>query len=97
MAIYAVTYYYTDDPDGRDTHRAAHRAYMASLGERGANVVSGPFGAGERPGALFLVRGADRDEVVAAFAQDPFQVNGLVETVSVVEWIPMSGELAPRF
>ncbi|MFC7471836.1 hypothetical protein ACFQVA_36435 [Actinomadura keratinilytica] len=50
MPIYAVTYTYADDSAAaRDTHRPAHRAYLATLSEQGINLVSGPFGADEPP------------------------------------------------
>lgn len=97
MTVYAITYRYTEDAAGRNTHRASHKEFLAALGEKGILRVSGPFGADETPGALLLVSAESKDAALVATKEDPFQRNGLVAEVTVQEWIPMTGPLAGDF
>ncbi|MEU8484795.1 MULTISPECIES: YciI family protein [unclassified Streptomyces] len=96
MPIYAVTYTYTDDSAARDAVRPAHREFLGALVEQGINLVSGPFAAGEAPGALLLFRAADKQAALAVTETDPFRVQGLVSDVSVQEWTPVIGPLADQ-
>ena len=98
MAIYAVTYTYAaNSTEARDQHRPAHREDVGKLSEEGVNLVSGPFGPGDAPGALLLLR-ADSAEAALAYTEpDPFRTEGLVSDVSVREWIPVVGPLAKEF
>jgi uncharacterized protein YciI len=98
LAVYAVTYTYAENSaDARDQHRPAHRAYLDELSTQGVNLVSGPFGAEDAPGALLLFRADSAKEVLAYTEPDPFRVEGLVSDVSVREWIPVLGPLAKEF
>ncbi|MEB3370485.1 YciI family protein [Saccharopolyspora mangrovi] len=94
MAVYAVTYHYTDDSAGRDEHRSAHKEFLSELGRRGINMCSGPFGPQEAAGALLLISATSRDEAVACTEEDPFRRHGLVAEVTVREWVPLLGRLA---
>jgi uncharacterized protein YciI len=94
MAIFAVTYTYTDDTARIDEHRPAHREYLDDLGERGINLCSGPFGPDERPGGLLLLRAESKADVLRLTEDDPFRRNGVVTEVSAREWIPVLGRLA---
>ncbi|WP_406109595.1 YciI family protein [Streptomyces sp. NBC_01003] len=96
MPIYAVTYTYTDDSAARGELHPAHREFLGTLVEQGINLVSGPFVAGEAPGALLLFRAADKQAALAATDKDPFRVQGLVRDVSVQEWKPVLGPLADQ-
>ncbi|MFF1356708.1 YciI family protein [Streptomyces sp. NPDC058297] len=96
MPVFAVTYTYIDDTAARDAVRPAHREFLGALVEQGINLVSGPFAAGEAPGALFLFRAADKQSALAATEQDPFRVQGLVSDVSAREWTPVIGPLADQ-
>lgn len=96
MPVYAVTYTYTDDTAGRDTHRPAHKDFLGALAQQGVNLCSGPFGTGEEPGALLLIRAADKTAALAATEQDPFRVRGLVSAVEARAWTPVLGPLAAR-
>ncbi|WP_425840915.1 YciI family protein [Streptomyces fractus] len=96
MPLYAVTYTYTDDTAGRDTHRPAHKEFLGALAEQGVNLCSGPFAEDEDPGALLLIRAADKAAALAATAQDPFRVQGLVSAVEARAWTPVLGPLAER-
>jgi uncharacterized protein YciI len=97
MPVFAVTYRYTDDADARSAIRPSHREYLRGLAEQGVLVVSGPYAATEAPGALLLFRAGSKDEALAATAQDPFRVEGVVSEVTVTEWEPASGPLAEHF
>ncbi|WP_434159145.1 hypothetical protein C5142_05130 [Rhodococcus sp. BGS-1C] len=93
MALFAVAYTYSPAmTDGRDTHRATHRAWLGELLERGVLVSSGPYTDGS--GALILVEGTDVASVRELFAQDPFAVENLIEESSITEWKPVMGAFA---
>ncbi|NIL75684.1 YciI family protein [Rhodococcus sp. B10] len=93
MALFSVVYTYSPSTtDGRDTHRATHREWLRDLLEKKTLVSSGPFADGS--GALIIVEGTDQESVVELFAQDPFQVENLVEASVVTEWTPVMGAFA---
>lgn len=94
MAVYAVTYHYTDDSAGRDEYRPAHKEFLSDLAGRGINLCSGPFGPQDPAGALLLIRASSHDEAVARTEDDPFRRHGLVAEVTVQEWVPVLGRLA---
>ena len=90
MPLIAVTYTYSPTTsEGRDRHRAAHRAWLAELLERKVLVSSGPYADGS--GALILAEGSDAETVRTLFAQDPFAVENLLESASFDEWTPVMG------
>lgn len=94
MAVYAVTYTYVEDSDAaRDEHRPAHREYLNGLSEKGVNLVSGPFGPQDAPGALLLFRAGSAEEVHSLVEADPFVVEGVVADVQVREWVAVLGPL----
>jgi hypothetical protein len=97
MPVFAVTYRYVDDPLARDAVRPAHRRFLRGLAERGALLVSGPYAAAEEPGALLVLRGASKDEVLALLAGDPFAVQGIVTATTAIEWEPVTGALSGYF
>ncbi|MGA9872716.1 MAG: YciI family protein [Rhodococcus sp. (in: high G+C Gram-positive bacteria)] len=93
MAMFAVLYTYSPSTsDGRDTHRATHRAWLADLLEQKVLVSSGPYA--DNSGALILVESADSDSVRQLFTQDPFAVEGLIESTVITEWKPVMGAFA---
>ncbi|ARQ68488.1 YciI family protein [Streptomyces marincola] len=94
MPLFAVTYAYVDDAAALDRLRPTHRAHLRGLVESGVNVSSGPFGPGERPGALLLIRAESKEAALAATEADPFRVEGLVAEVTATEWRPVMGLLA---
>jgi uncharacterized protein YciI len=96
MPAFATTYRYVADSDAaRDASRPAHREYLAGLTERGALLISGPY-VGGPGGALLVFEAATEAEAVALTDADPFVLEGLVAEVSVREWQPVSGRLAPH-
>ncbi|SNS26526.1 YciI family protein [Rhodococcoides kyotonense] len=93
MALFSVVYTYSPSTtDGRDTHRATHRAWLKDQLDQKVLVSSGPFADGS--GALIIVEGTDLASVEALFAQDPFQVENLVEASVISEWTPVMGAFA---
>jgi uncharacterized protein YciI len=93
MAIFAVTYRYTDDTTTRDNVRAVHRDYLRGLAEQGLLLLSGPYGADEAPGALLMFRGDDKAQVTALVEKDPFTTNGVIAETEITEWEPVIGQL----
>ncbi|GAA4547109.1 YciI family protein [Pseudonocardia xishanensis] len=93
MAVYAVTYTYTDDDATLDRVRAEHREYLRGLVSQDLLVLSGPWASGELPGALLLFQADDRDTIEEIVAKDPFTEAGVVSEYSVTEWEPVMGTL----
>ncbi|MFL1376005.1 YciI family protein [Nocardiopsis protaetiae] len=95
MAVYAVTYIYAENSTAaRDEHRPAHREYLSGLSDQGVNLVSGPFGAQDAPGALLLFRAGSAEEVGALVEKDPFVLAGVVADTQIREWVAVLGPLA---
>ena len=95
MAIYAVTYRYTDDTAGIDQHRPEHRAFLRGRYEEGRLLLSGPLTDGE-PGALLIVRGDDVQDAQSVLADDPFRREGLIAEATIRGWNVVIGEFAPQ-
>jgi uncharacterized protein len=83
--MYAIVCY--DRPDSaslRDAHRAAHMEFLKS---NAAKVVfGGPLKntpEGPSTGAIIVVNCATREEAEAFIKGDPFQRNGVYESVAV--------------
>ena len=93
MATFAVIYTYTDDDQGRDKHRPAHRDF---LGGREEVLLSGPF-LDYPSGALIVVRADDEDAVVALLDEDPFQREGLIAERQIREYNPVLGSQSAAF
>jgi uncharacterized protein len=93
MPIFAVTYRYTDDVATRDSVRTEHRDYLRRLAEHGLLLLSGPYGAGEAPGALLLFRADGRAQVTALVRNDPFSAQGVIAETRTAEWGPVIGPL----
>jgi uncharacterized protein YciI len=87
MATFAVTYAYADaTAAGRDEHRPRHVEFLKSQYDGGRLVTSGPFGPGETPGALLIVKGDSKTDVEALMNQDPFFINNLVAVRNIRQW-----------
>lgn len=95
MALFAVTYEYTDNPAGRDEHRPEHVAFLSGQHEAGRLVVSGPTDDGA--GALLVFAGESADDVARLLDGDPFRREGLIGRRTVSPWKPFFGadRLAP--
>ncbi|MBW8173851.1 YciI family protein [Ornithinimicrobium sp. Arc0846-15] len=92
--IFAVNYVYADDAAALDTHRPAHRQFLAGLVADGELLLSGPLKASE-PGALLILCGEHAEGVRARLNGDPFQREGLVTHVDVHPWTPVLGAWLP--
>ncbi|MFI9510215.1 YciI family protein [Nocardia sp. NPDC052566] len=90
MPIFAVDYTYSEATvAGRDTHRPAHRAWLAGLLEAGTLLMSGPYTDGS--GALLMFQADDEAAMKALLAEDPFARENLIAEVRAVEWLPVMG------
>jgi uncharacterized protein YciI len=73
--------------DTRAKHYRAHRVHLDESGKHGVQILTaGPLVAedGETPvGSLFVVEAKDRAAVDAFTRTDPYQVNGVWQTVDV--------------
>ncbi|MEM6676378.1 MAG: YciI family protein [Pseudomonadota bacterium] len=72
--------------DLRKANREAHLAHIKST--EGRIVQAGPFldGAGEMCGSLLIYEAAERGEVEAWAAADPYAAAGLFESVEIRAW-----------
>lgn len=82
------------DGDGWARHVMPHVDYLKALVARGKLRASGPAkGLGLRAGLLIFTV-ADRAELDALIADDPFAREGLIEALTVIEWDPLFGAFA---
>lgn len=65
-----------------------HRAWCADLHRQGKLLASGPFVPREGGGLLLRVEGAE--ELTTLLANDPFQIEGIVDT-TIHWWAPGLG------
>jgi len=82
--------------------REAHLALANALQQQGAMLSGGPLlsegsaaAPGKPTGALFLFHCADRSQVEAFVAADPYVANGLVPSHRITEWSVLVGSLFP--
>ena len=97
MAIFALTYSYTDDTATRDEYRPPHRAYLTGLAEQGVVLAAGPYAETGSPGALLLVRAESAAAVQDLVAGDPLQTAGVISKAEIREWTPVTGALVAAF
>lgn len=95
MAQWMIEYTYDAQDERRDEHRAAHRAYLASLVDTGQMLAYGRFDDDEPAGALLMVEAPSVDDVDALLAHDPFVEQGLVPGIRKRRWAGTWGA-APR-
>ncbi|MCI9888770.1 hypothetical protein JT358_09895 [Micrococcales bacterium 31B] len=96
MAFIAVNYYYTTDIKKLDAVRPEHRAFLASLFEKGQLVASGPL-AKEPASALVIVRADTVDAALEILDADPFRREGLIFERVAQQWNPLIGVFADQF
>jgi uncharacterized protein len=75
---------YVEDAEKVATARAAHRAFMAKLGEQGRLVAGGPLCDGS--GALFIYEAASLDVAEQIFSEDPYKSAGVVASYAMRAW-----------
>lgn len=81
-----IEYVYDDNAAGRDSHRPAHRAYLASLAADNKMPAYGRFTDDGPAGALLIAQAESKTEVESMIAADPFSVQGLIASYRVREW-----------
>lgn len=79
------------DGDGWGQHVLPHVEYLQSLIEQGKLRASGPVKGQSLRAGLLIFTVADRTELDALIAADPFAVEGLISELSVTEWDPLFG------
>jgi uncharacterized protein len=93
MSFFIVTMSHPDG-DGWNRHLAAHVVYLRWLVARGMLRASGRLiGTPLRSGFLIFVA-PDRATVEALVAKDPFSVEGLIVSLTILEWDPLFGVFA---
>ncbi|HKJ11568.1 MAG TPA: YciI family protein [Ornithinimicrobium sp.] len=95
MTTYLVTYTYSGDAGLRDEHRPVHREFLRDLAADGALLVAGPLPDAEPPVAVLVLRASGEEEVRELLREDPFQQQGLLESVQVQEWTTAVGGWPP--
>ena len=89
MAVFAVTYLYSAEPDDLNLIRPSHCAWLAERLDDGSLLASGPMV--DNPTALLIWR-ADSLEVLAKLLdQDPFDIAGYIGERTIAEWNPVFG------
>ena len=82
------------DGDGWGRHVMAHVEYLQGLVAQGKLRASGPATGLPLRAGLLIFTVADRAELDALIAADPFAIEGLIAQLIVVEWDPMFGAFA---
>ncbi len=93
MAYFLVTMTHPDG-EGWGRHVDSHVAYLRSLITVGQVRASGPVtGLGRRAG--FIIMTVDSiEEAKRLVAGDPFNVEGLIDDLTILQWNPMFGVLS---
>ena len=86
----AVQIAFAPEAEARLALRPAHREKLAALHAAGTLIAAGPYA--DESGALLLFR-ADRPEVEAAIADDPYYRAPGVTVVSIAEWSLVAGSV----
>lgn len=79
----------------RETHRAAHRAYVLARDEPIQLAGAVYDGEGHQCGSLLVFEAPDADTVRAWLEQEPFHRNGVYGQLVIVEWRPALNRLQP--
>ncbi|HEY8720444.1 YciI family protein [Pengzhenrongella sp.] len=90
MTFFAVTYVHPD-AEGWAEHLTAHLEYLQELVLQGTVRASGGLVGTPTKSALLIMSAANREDLLAVIAKDPFQIHGLVSDMSVNEWDPIFG------
>lgn len=91
MAVFAVTYTYTDDAQRVATFRPEHREHLAELHSEGVLLLSGPLDDGST--ALLVVVADSADEALAKLDGDPFKRERVIVDRAVQEWTVVIGRI----
>lgn len=93
MPLFVVEYKYSAETSrAREVHRSVHSDWLWNLVDNGTVVASGPYA--DRTGAFIVITASSAEAAQQLFAQDPFAIEGLLESSRIVEWAPVMGPLA---
>jgi uncharacterized protein YciI len=65
--------------------------YLLKILKEGKLKASGPLKGTKLRSGFLIVAAADRDEVKAVVANDPFAIEGLIVELVITEWDPVFG------
>lgn len=91
MAVFAVTYTYTDDAQRVATFRPEHREHLAELHREGTLLLSGPLDDGST--ALLVVVADSVEDALAKLDGDPFMRERVIVDRAARAWNVVIGEL----
>ncbi len=89
MAVFAVTYLYSAEPDDLNLVRPSHRGWLAERLEEGSLLASGPMV--DNPTALLIWRAESVEQLANLLDQDPFDIAGYIGERTITEWNPVFG------
>ena len=89
MAVFAVTYLYSAEPDDLNLVRPSHRAWLTERLADGSLLASGPMV--NNPTALLIWRAESVESLAALLDQDPFDIAGYIGERTITEWNPILG------
>jgi uncharacterized protein YciI len=89
MAVFAVTYLYSAEPDDLNLIRPSHRAWVAERFKEGSVLASGPMV--DNPTALLIWRADSLEALAQLLDQDPFDIAGYIGERVITEWNPVFG------
>lgn len=92
MAIFAVQYSYSAEPEQLAEIRPSHRDWLANHYEAGVLLASGPWL--NIAGALLIFRADDVQTLAHLLDQDPFDIAGFIGERVIEEWDPIYGPFA---
>ncbi len=89
MAVFAVTYLYSAEPDDLNLVRPSHRAWLTERLTEGSLLASGPMV--NNPTALLIWRAESVEALAKLLDQDPFDIAGYIGERTITEWNPIFG------
>jgi len=89
MAVFAVTYLYSADPDDLNLIRPSHRAWLSERLADGSLLASGPMV--DNPTALLIWRADSLEALAKLLDQDPFDIAGYIGERTITGWNPVFG------
>ncbi|MEN9989323.1 MAG: hypothetical protein RL508_302 [Actinomycetota bacterium] len=87
MAIFAVQYHYSAEPEQLAEIRPIHREWESNQFNQGALLAGGPLV--NIPGALLLFKAEDVQSLAALLDTDPFDIAGCIGERVIEEWNPI--------
>lgn len=89
MAVFAVTYLYSAEPDELNLIRPTHRAWLAERLAEGSLLASGPMV--NNPTALLIWQAESVEALSKQLDDDPFDIAGFIGERTITEWNPVFG------